>query len=471
MENHRCSRKGSFNAEFGCVILGSTIACLALCMVTNYSRETKINEMRSAAESEKAALMVDNAHEAAKAERELDDFIAHEVRNPLSAAIGATSFVSSMVSEMNPLSTADARQSAKEDVRIIEDSLQFINDLLRNMLDMHRASSNQLKIDMAPADISRDVLEPVASMLYHRCADFDVLLECPKNLVVMTDRLRLKQIVINLGRNAAKFVEKGFVRLRANVVDGMVQVYVEDSGLGTPLEKRKGLFRKFQESLDSLNQGTGIGLCVCQNLIDLMHGEIVLAEKYESGMVGFPGSRFVIKLNTPAIVLDSINLEKSDSFAYKDESSLTQNDSLSMDRKIPLDDKSPIELPENLSVLFVDDGMMLRKLSSRSIRKLMPSWKLKEAGNGETALKLVDESKFDINLHGPVHGTWQVPTKIFSGRRLYRRSEPRGSSREFAGCQQTMWRSRFCRVGQTIFYQAIPVRKGATDARTYSNSL
>jgi hypothetical protein len=79
------------------------------------------------------------------------------------------------------------------------------------------------------------------------------------------------------------------------------------------LEKRKGLFRKFQESLDSLNQDTGIGLCVCQNLIDLMHGEIVLDEKYESGMVGFPGSRFAIKLNTPALVLDSINLEKSDS--------------------------------------------------------------------------------------------------------------------------------------------------------------
>jgi signal transduction histidine kinase/CheY-like chemotaxis protein len=394
--------KGTFKANFGFVILGSTMifvacACLALWVVTSYHREVRINEMKSAAESEKAALMVDNAHEAAKAERELNDFIAHEVRNPLSAAISATSFVSSMVSQTNPLSTAD-RQSAKEDVRIIENSLQFINDLLRNMLDMHRASSNQLKIEMAHADLLRDVLEPVASMLYHRCADFEVLLDCPQDLVVKTDRLRLKQIVLNLGRNAAKFVEKGFVRLRADVVDGMVQVYVEDSGPGIPLEKRKRLFRKFQESLDSLNQGTGIGLCVCQNLIDLMHGEIVLDEKYESGMEGSPGSRFVIKLNTPAVLMDSIDLETNESSRDGMDASHTQDESesISMDKKTSLNDTFPNELPENLSVLFVDDDMMLRKLFARSIRKLMPSWKFQEAGNGETSLKLVDVEKFDL---------------------------------------------------------------------------
>jgi signal transduction histidine kinase/CheY-like chemotaxis protein len=393
------AEEGAFKAEFGFIILGSIMifvacTCLALWMANNYFRETKINEMRSAAESEKAALMVENAHKAAKTERELNDFIAHEVRNPLSAAISATSFVSSMVSEANPLSTADARKSAQEDVRIIESSLQFINDLLRNMLDMHRASSNQLKIDMAHADLLRDVLEPVASMLYHRYADFEVLLDCPQNLVVKTDRLRLKQIVLNLGRNAAKFVEKGYVRLRADVVDGTVQVYVEDSGPGIPLGKRKRLFCKFQESLDSLNQGTGIGLCVCQNLIDLMQGEITLDEKYVSGMEGCPGSRFIIKLNTPVVLLDSIDLETNE--LSLDGTSHTEDESIPMDQKISIHDSLPNELPANLSVLFVDDDMMLRKLFSRSIRKLMPSWKFQEAGNGETSLKLVNEETFDL---------------------------------------------------------------------------
>jgi signal transduction histidine kinase/CheY-like chemotaxis protein len=392
------AESGTFRPVLGFVILGSTMifvacACLALWMLTSYRRETKINELRSAAEADKAAMMVENAYMAAKAERELNDFIAHEVRNPLSAAISATSFVSSVVSEANPLSTAEARQSAREDVRIIEASLHFINDLLRNMLDMHRASSNQLKIEMAHADLLRDVLEPVASMLYHRCDDFKVLLDCPKNLVVMTDRLRLKQIVLNLGQNAAKFVEKGFVRLRADVVDGLVQVYVEDSGPGIPREKRTRLFCKFQESLDSLNQGTGIGLCVCQNLIDLMHGEITLDENYESGIEGSSGSRFVIKLKTLAIQLDSVDLETDES--YLDETGHTKVTTDISFRKISLG-SLPSELPEKLSVLFVDDDMLLRKLFTRSIRRIMPTWQIQEAGNGETALKLVDGNQFDL---------------------------------------------------------------------------
>jgi signal transduction histidine kinase/CheY-like chemotaxis protein len=397
---------GSFEPELGFVYLGSTMnfvacACLALWMVTNYRREVRTTELNLIAEAEKAATLVENARKALQAEREFNDFIAHEVRNPLSAAISATSFVSSMVSEENPLSTTDTRQSAQEDVRIIEDSLEFINDLLRNMLDMHRASSNQLTIDMAPTDLLRDVLEPVVSMLYHRCGEFEVLLDCPKNLVVMTDRLRLKQIVLNLGRNAAKFVKKGFVRLRADFVDGMVQVYVEDSGPGISLKKRTRLFSKYQESLNSLNQGTGIGLSLCETLVDLMQGEIALDEKYESGMEGFPGSRFVIKLNTSLILTNELSLDGTshtvdETDSSLDETSLIQNDDLSIDRKISLGDNLPSVLPENLSVLFVDDDMLLRKLFSRSIRKLMPSWKIEEAGSGERSLRLVDEGKFDL---------------------------------------------------------------------------
>ena len=64
-------------------------------------------------------------------------------------------------------------------------------------------------------------------------------------------------IFIFLLQNAAKFVVKGFVRLRAEIgEDGMVTLYVEDSGPGVPAAKQKALFKKFQESLDVLSQGT-----------------------------------------------------------------------------------------------------------------------------------------------------------------------------------------------------------------------
>ena len=147
--------------------------------------------------------------EAAIAEREQNEYLAHEVRNPLAAALSACSFVSSAVNEAQPMATEESKQSVRDDVAIINSSLKFINDLLRNMLDLYRARNRQVTIQKKDIDLYHDVLEPVASMLYCRDDNFELILDCPKNLVVESDSLRLKQIIMNLGRNAAKFVEKG----------------------------------------------------------------------------------------------------------------------------------------------------------------------------------------------------------------------------------------------------------------------
>jgi signal transduction histidine kinase len=266
--------------------------------------------------------MVESALKAARDERWMNDFISHEVRNPRAAAISACSFVSSAVNEAEPLMTEESRNSVREDVNIIETSLDFINDLLRNMLDMHRAASHQLIIDNSHVDILHDILQPVSSMLYRRDCSFEVLIDCPPHLYCKTDRLRLKQIIMNIGRNAAKFVQKGFVRFKVEVKecsdeghesggnsssssiesgeDGSnICIYIEDSGPGIPESKRGRLFEKFQESLDSTNQGTGIGLCVCKHLAELMGIVIWLDETYDSGVDGCPGTRFVVDLKIP----------------------------------------------------------------------------------------------------------------------------------------------------------------------------
>jgi signal transduction histidine kinase len=333
-----------------------------------------------AAEAEKAAIIIENARKATKAERELHDYIAHEIRNPVAAAISACSFVSSSVNEAAPLVDAESRESVREDVGIIDCSLQFINDLLRNMLDMHRAASSQLNIALAPVDLCSDVLEPVASMLYRRGASFEVLIDCPENLVVSSDRLRLKQVILNLARNSVKFVEKGFIRLRAIDRGGNVCLYVEDSGPGIPLEKRSRLFVKFQDSLDSLNQGTGIGLALCRNLVELMSGVMYLDESYDSGVDGFPGCRFVVDLKTPPLCLDLIT-----SSAVPEMTDISTNGSNGKS-KCPsisnIDDVLVQELPQGLSILLVDDDFVLRKLFSRAVKRIAPDWHVQEAANG-----------------------------------------------------------------------------------------
>jgi signal transduction histidine kinase len=327
--------------------------------------------------AEKSALLVESARKAASDERELNDFIAHEVRNPLSAAMSACAFVSSAVNETQPLIDIESQNSVREDVRIIEASLHFINELLRSMLDIHRAASKQMVLEMEATDILRDVFEPVSSMLYRRDDNFQVLLACDENLVVCADRLRLQQVVLNLGRNAAKFVGQGFVRLRATCVGDDVCIYVEDSGPSIPMGKRKDLFCRFQESLDSLSQGTGIGLNLCKELVDLMGGSIFLDESYISGHAGGDGTRIVINLRKPPIESSgSDNPELETLCASADECN---------DKRI----EKTRTLPAKLSVLIVDDERILRKLASRSISKIAPDWSIREAASGETALQLI----------------------------------------------------------------------------------
>lgn len=254
-----------FQPDYTFVITGGVIifvasVFLAIWVCRNTTRVARLNRLKAEAEAERAALIVDNAKQAAKAERELNDFIAHEIRNPVSAAISACSFVKTAVNRTHPLQDEESRETTREDVRIIDNALKFVNDLLRNMLDMHRAANKQLKVSLTPTDILHDVLEPTASILTQRGGKVDVTVDCPKNLFVMSDRLRLKQVVLNLGRNSSKFVDEGFIRLTARPVGETVLITVEDSGPGIPLEKRKSLFKKYQESLDMLCQGT---VCFC----------------------------------------------------------------------------------------------------------------------------------------------------------------------------------------------------------------
>lgn len=263
------------------VILGGVIILLASVFLALWVlRMTKITKLKAQAESEKAALILDTARRATQTERELNDYIAHEgkrrghlylflirvyllsfavyfpVRNPISSAMTACSFVKTEVSKEKPLATDDARNTTIQDVNIIDSSLKFVNDLLRTMLDIHRAVDKQLSLNLTPTDVLHDILEPVEGMLVQKGDKVTVSVDCPRDLFVVTDSLRLKQIMLNLGRNSSKFVDKGFIRLCGSVVDGCVQLSVEDSGPGIPLDKQQRLFLKFQESLDVLSQGT-----------------------------------------------------------------------------------------------------------------------------------------------------------------------------------------------------------------------
>ncbi|GKY91829.1 hypothetical protein MPSEU_000154500 [Mayamaea pseudoterrestris] len=377
------------------VIGGSVILCasvgLSIWVYYNMKRFARYNREKMEHEAERASLILASAEESARVERELNDFIAHEVRNPVAAAMAACSFVKAAVDKQPPLVDPAAQQCCREDISIIENALKFVNDLLRNMLDMHRASNKQMKVDLTPVDLLHDVFEPVQAMLTQRGSQVEISVDCPKNVWVMSDRLRLKQVIINLGRNSCKFVDRGFIRLAAELVDDNILLSVSDSGPGIPPEKRKMLFHKFQESLDMLSQGTGIGLFLCKNLVELLGGKLYLDETFESGVPGCPGTRFVVNLKQPPV-----SAEASEHFELAQEASINHMSMCHMDLVDEETGGAGKELPEKFRVLFVDDDPILRKLFARTIRTVAPTWDIREVSNGETALQLTDTEQFDM---------------------------------------------------------------------------
>lgn len=143
----------------------------------------------------------------------------------------------------------------------------------------------------------------------------------------------------------------------------------------------------------------GIGLYLCKNLVELLGGEIFLEKDYDSGVPGNPGTSIIIDLKRPPVTEDEIanGMDEDDSrtaaMTSSSQPTAYGNSNGSDDQSLWTDK----ELPEHLSVLFVDDDAILRKLFARSVKRVAPGWSMREASNGESALQLLDQGlKFDL---------------------------------------------------------------------------
>eukprot|EP00977_Amphora_coffeiformis_P000608 scaffold134_cov94-Amphora_coffeaeformis.AAC.14 len=434
--------------------------------------------------------------------------------------MAALSFVTEHTQEM--VQGDETRKAILDDAHIVESSLNYINDLLRSMLDINLARSGLIQINHAPTDVLHDIIEPAAAILCVRGTRVEVLTECyPKDLAVSTDQLRLKQIILNLAINASKFAERGFIRIRAACENNTVKLYVEDSGPGVPEERREGLFESFQDSMDLLQQGTGIGLSICHNLTHLLGGSIYLDPSYDSGMEGCPGSRFVVDLRQTPMTFGSIISLEEGSFP---ESSLAEADtqelrlleystpwstsntesqghvekpksirtealtlteestnatapatSLSHTNSSETMEENP-QLPSHLQVLFVDDETILRKLFLRLVQKAAPTWHVTEANSGERVLQLVQEKHYDIIF---MDQYMPCTDRTLLGTEIIRKLRTLGVSSMICGLSKNFIPQEFMDAGADHFLRKpVPCQKeafyslliGLCDNRTFGLS-
>ena len=116
------------------------------------------------------------------------------------------------------------------------------------------------------------------SIKYNRLNNIDCIIE--------TDKLRLKQVLMNLMSNALKFTEEGSVEFGFNVEQNHVSIYVKDTGIGIPLKMQQQIFERFSQVYEKAKpQGTGIGLSINRSLMHLLGGEISLESDPIKGSV------------------------------------------------------------------------------------------------------------------------------------------------------------------------------------------
>ncbi len=227
--------------------------------------------------------LVDARDMAVDANQNKSEFLAnvtHELRTPLQAIIG----FSDLINETIPETMDDVHQDIESILVNAENLLELINSLL----DFSKAESGKMELCIQPEDLQSlfdQVLDTVKSIAEVNGNEISLDLDIPSEKIEI-DRVKVRQILLNLLSNALKFTEKGEVMLLSRFDDNKLTISVSDTGIGIAKENQSGIFDAFKQvdgSHTRRYQGTGLGLAISQSFSKLMGGEITLESKLNQG--------------------------------------------------------------------------------------------------------------------------------------------------------------------------------------------
>ncbi|MDX1991443.1 MAG: GAF domain-containing protein [bacterium] len=245
-----------------------------------------VENARSFAE---AAERAEREREIAEQLREVDrlksQFLAnmsHELRTPLNSIIGYSEVLLDGVD-------GDLTDDAHEDVQAIHNSGKHLLSLINEILDLAKIEAGEMRLDFRPvnvADIARDIVRTGQVLVKDKPVSLDV--EIYDNIpTVEADPIRLRQIILNLVSNAAKFTEKGAVQVVVDMLDEeFVRVAVRDTGIGIRDDKLHLVFERFSQVDGSSTRragGTGLGLTITKQLVEMHGGQIDVESVYGEG--------------------------------------------------------------------------------------------------------------------------------------------------------------------------------------------
>jgi signal transduction histidine kinase/DNA-binding response OmpR family regulator len=329
-----------------------------------------------------------------KAYRVKSDFLSnmsHELRTPLNSIIGFTSVL--LEPHGDPL-TDDTKTALGKVLKNGKHLLQLINDIL----DYSKIESGRMSINVDSdevANVIANCLVTVEPMVTAKGVKLQTQIEDGLP-TLQTDSLKVKQILLNLLSNAAKFTDHGAITVIAKKHNNLVSIAVKDDGIGIEEKNLGSVFEEFQQ-IDSSNsrkhKGTGLGLAIARNYARLLGGDLSVQSIYGTG------STFTLIL-PPVFSQEQIGVQ-SHGMPSHVSSVVTPVQQLRMEQQ-------PVSTSGAL-VLCIDDESDVIELMKRYL--IPEGYSVHAATSGDEGIRLAEQlhpSVITLDIMMPVKDGWQV---------------------------------------------------------------
>ena len=309
---------------------------------------------------------------AEEAKRKEEQFLAnmsHEIRTPMNAVIGLS----------NLLLRTEVNEQQLKYLKAIKISSENLLTILNDILDLAKIESGKIELEsipFRPADVLDTVFQTLRFKADEKDLNFTVTTENDIPETLIGDPVRLCQILINIAGNAVKFTERGFVSVKCKCLsqdekDATMVFTIIDSGIGIAEDKIGKIFESFtQASSEHARKygGTGLGLTITKQLIELKMGNVEVTSKPGEGTTFIVTLPF--KISTEKIIAKE-----------KLTASVTE-----------------LEVLTSKKVLLVEDNSFNQIVAVDTLEVIIPGVHVEVADNGQVALDMLMKSPFDIVL-------------------------------------------------------------------------
>ncbi len=293
------------------------------------------------------------AEKANKAKTEFLSNMSHEIRTPLNAIVGFSECM---------LEQKDLGEETKGFAKDIVDASNNLLEIVNGILDISKIEANKMEI-VSKEYNPREVFNSLCKLVKPRIGDKPIEFKytCSEDLpgVLKGDVAKVKQIILNLLTNAAKYTDKGSIEFIVNTINRMdtktslLYISIKDTGRGIKKENIDKLFNKFEridEDKNTTIEGTGLGLAITKSLVEMMGGRINVVSKYGEGSTfRVYLEQEIVSMEIPESNTEEIEIDYN---SLKDKKILVVDDS-----KINLKVAQNILKPYHFDIVTAESGM------------------------------------------------------------------------------------------------------------------